>query len=537
MTTRQRQRELVYRLRSRVAPTSEEKARRRQQSNWNGNNQGATNDSTEEFKASVSIVDRYPVEYSCRDDPRQAKLKYDQVSRLEIEFDYEMITVVNSDVIENIRSLEWSLLWNVARNMGLLNCNVRKQQEPLLEDGIRHLIAPDSFVVGLSSLELDTVDDEIGKDVSCACFIQFVHYALNEKLNQSETLSSFFEELCTVKTTTEEGSVCTPMVGRMTAQFMGDESIVRSYLEHNIKLEMNSNRVRIDNVEGCVYVGDRYSFMTNANAREEVQSKNKSTNLALVFGVLVGVFVLGFAVLMTRGRRTRQQHALDDDDALLHSIPTVIVSKPDPMQTNRNGVLSSSSSETQESASENIIASCPSEPDGFRIREVSFPTGNQLAAVTVAQSPDDQLLFTGDTEITETTTPNEFRDKENLEAQHSPTMLVAPVDTAAGKLSKTLQPKRRRRKKKKRRVLKKVSSRSSIDEMETIKEDDESIDSEFGSDFDGSEYSSDDEEDTISPKGDCSSVGTEPSAEIDAVIPPSPIREEPRIRRLPPPWI
>jgi hypothetical protein len=162
MTTPQRRRASVYRLRARTSPTNEERARRRQQSKWNGNVQGATNDSAE-FKASVRIVDGYPVEYSCRDDPRQVKVNDDQISQLTIEFDYEVITIIDADVIESIRSLEWSLLWNVARNMGLHNCNVRKQQEPLLDDGIRRLIASDSYIVGLSSLELDTVDDTISK--------------------------------------------------------------------------------------------------------------------------------------------------------------------------------------------------------------------------------------------------------------------------------------------------------------------------------------------------------------------------------------
>jgi hypothetical protein len=170
MTTPQRRRASVYRLRARAAPANEMRARRRQQSEWNGNVQGATNDSAD-FKASVRIVDGYPVEYSCIDDPRQANVDDVQVSQLEIEFDYEMISIVDADVLESIRSLEWSLLWNVARNMGLHNCNVRKQQELLLEDGIRHLIAPDSYVVGLSSLELDTVDDSISKDCAVCSLI------------------------------------------------------------------------------------------------------------------------------------------------------------------------------------------------------------------------------------------------------------------------------------------------------------------------------------------------------------------------------
>jgi hypothetical protein len=344
-------------------------------------------------------------------------------------------------------------------------------------------------------------------------------------------------ESCAFLTPPDSASVCFPMVGRMTAQYMGDKNTVRTYLEHNIKLEMNSKRVRIENVEECVYVGDRDSFMANPNVREGVEAKNSSMNLALVFGVLAGVFVLGFALLMARGRRTRQQHVMDNDGALPHSIPTVILSKRNPTAARGDGISSSSSSETQESAPDSNITPVPSDSDGFRIREVSFPTGLQLTASSTAQSDDDQHLSDGESEINDTPVADDLQDKENLGAPHLPPLCVVPIDTAASKLSKTLQPKRRRRKKKKRRMLKKVSSRSSIDEMETIREDDESIDSEFGSEFDGSEYSTDDEEDTLSPQGDSPGSGMEPAGETDAVIPPSPIREEPKIRRLPPPWI
>jgi hypothetical protein len=202
-----------------------------------------------------------------------------------------------------------------------------------------------------------------------------------------------FIESCTFLTTPGSSSVCTPMVGRMTAQYVGDKNTVRTYLEHNIKLEMDSKRVRIENVEECVYVGDRDSFMANPNVREGVQANSNSMNLALVFGVLAGVFFLGFVLLMARGRRTTQRHVMDDDGALPHSIPTVIVSKLSPTLACRDGISSSSSSETQESAPDNNITPVPSDSDGFRIREVSFPTGLQLTTSSTTQSADDRRIY------------------------------------------------------------------------------------------------------------------------------------------------
>lgn len=137
-----------------------------EQSRWNGNGQGATNGSSE-YKASVRIVDGFPVEYSCLEDPRGNDFDEIDVGELVINFDYEMIAQVSSgteerSAEESTRSLEWSLLWNVARNLGLHNCNYRKQSP---EFPSRNLLMGhnDSYVVGLSSLAFDQIDDETGK--------------------------------------------------------------------------------------------------------------------------------------------------------------------------------------------------------------------------------------------------------------------------------------------------------------------------------------------------------------------------------------
>ena len=130
-----------------------------QQTNWNGNGQGATNDSAE-YKAAVRIVDGFPVEYSCIEDPRDSDVEEMDVKELVVKFDYEMMTRIYADAEKSRRSLEWSLLWNVASNLGLHNCNYKKQH-PVSETR-RRLSA--SYVIGLSSLSFDEIDLETSKN-------------------------------------------------------------------------------------------------------------------------------------------------------------------------------------------------------------------------------------------------------------------------------------------------------------------------------------------------------------------------------------
>lgn len=152
----------AYPLRT-VAPRKKKgQDRRRQQTRWNGNGQGATNDSAE-YKATVRIVDGFPVEYSCLEDPRENDLDEIYVREISMTFNYEMLTRYSADAEKSIRSLEWSLLWNVARNLGLHNCNYRKQDPKF--DTRRRLAAhsEENYVVGLSSLGFDRIDDETSK--------------------------------------------------------------------------------------------------------------------------------------------------------------------------------------------------------------------------------------------------------------------------------------------------------------------------------------------------------------------------------------
>jgi hypothetical protein len=342
----------------------------------------------------------------------------------------------------------------------------------------------------------------------------------------------------------DAGTICTPMKGHMTAFYTGDRDIVRAYLERNIEQEMNSERVRIETVTDCLYIGERsVSATPEFNLIETLDTKHSNTNLALVtvFSIIVfGIFMLSFALFMARSRRRREEMMLDDDAPLESVIPAVIFEKTSQDQPAPN-MQPSISGDTEESVPDRIDTQ---EGDMARqaISVVTLATGRSASPVgELEEQPSERKE---DVSSAGAETP----DAENPDVPHVPPLFVVPVDELPPKepvKSKTLQTRRKRKKKKKKKpVLVRISSKQSINEMETINETDEAVvdGEEEGSEFDGSEYSeysTDDDDDMLltvnTPVSNDES--TSPRISPGAVVPPSPIREEPKIRRLPPPWI
>lgn len=179
MKTEKRPTEGAYQLRARNKLSQQQRhdsptgRHRRQQARWSGNGIGATNDSTD-YKPLIRIVDGLPVEYTCTDDPRVrdngTSVSFDLVDLrvLIIQFDYEMATEPGADFDSNLRYLEWSVLWNVAQSIGLHNCNFQAQEALFGERRLQQQpSSPESFVVGLSSLDGDEVDTDTGKKRQC----------------------------------------------------------------------------------------------------------------------------------------------------------------------------------------------------------------------------------------------------------------------------------------------------------------------------------------------------------------------------------
>jgi hypothetical protein len=524
--------EKAYRLRA--APTAqslEQQKRRRQQHQWNGNVQGATNDSSD-YKPAIRIVDGYPVEYSCRDDPRNTENDYNETELkiINVEFDYEMSTAPGADIYGNLRSLEWSVLWNVAQSIGLHVCNFRKQDS--FYNDRRRLV--ENYVVGLSSLGADRVDDDTGKNGNRLNDLS--SWILSFSLHSH---SLFQSDFCTFLSPQREGAVCTPVRGKMTAEYIGDGEIIKRYLLTHIASEMNSERVRIEKVSEVRFIGDRDDLAAAAQTRVGMDTKNSSTNLALVVGVLVGVVVLIFAFLLARGkRRRRQRNAVVEEELPTTNNHVAAVKGNQP-----NSPLDRApSGETVESLQERADSA----------EDLSEGTGSEQDAADNNCIEPSQRNFDDATSTEKAAT--QVSEQANT-VPPLPPISVVPVDenqkAREPVKSKTLQARRKRKKKKKQkqRVLKRVSSRNSIDEMETIREDTEDDNNSEEYEFEGSEYSTDDEDEqllavTVAPvvEGSTTSGAAAPSPKVSpgpamAVTPPSPIREEPKIRRLPPPWI
>lgn len=171
--TKEKRIEAAYRLRSRAS--AEKQARRRQQQGDTGSgNAIAAKNGSFDYKTKIRIVDGFPVEYSCKNDPRgggATSFNSANLKTMTIHFDYEMVTAPLANFTSNLRALEWSILWNVAQSIGLRNCNFQSQesyfsagqQQRRLQSAFSTAgnVAP--LVVSLSSLGPDQVDNSTGK--------------------------------------------------------------------------------------------------------------------------------------------------------------------------------------------------------------------------------------------------------------------------------------------------------------------------------------------------------------------------------------
>jgi hypothetical protein len=112
----------------------------------------------DEYKPQLSIQDGFPIEYNCENVLEEETLP----ETVWFIFDYE-VTLKDAPLgafpADIRRSFEWSLLWNVAIDIGLYNCSLDAQySQPaqrlwsLTENGFQ--------VVALGSQNDDVVDTE-----------------------------------------------------------------------------------------------------------------------------------------------------------------------------------------------------------------------------------------------------------------------------------------------------------------------------------------------------------------------------------------
>ena len=82
-----------------------------------------SNDGTSKTEERIEIRDGYPVKYKCMNTLQEDV----DIHLLPITFDYEMTLEKNGKIQDNIQALEWSVLWNVVKEIGLHRCDFSQQ--------------------------------------------------------------------------------------------------------------------------------------------------------------------------------------------------------------------------------------------------------------------------------------------------------------------------------------------------------------------------------------------------------------------------
>lgn len=373
---------------------------------------------------------------------------------------------------------------------------------------------------------------------------------------------SYIDQCTELVDTQRQSTVCTPIRGRMSAEYVGDADFIKQFLLKHIEEEMNSGRVRIENVSMVRFIGDRNDINSYkpTRAREGLDPTNNSNNainIALMIGILVAVVaILAIPILLLKGRR-RRQTASESTPAL----PQSITLDPEKQQHHESVVQHVQSGDTEESIPEKAsFDNSHQEEDDHETSHSNTESGTESAQKPNCkdQSTDEAPPTTIDTsnktkevkstekESTATTTTKNESNSSNAASARPPIppISVIPVDESKKSKetnkSKTLQKRRKRKKKKKKKpVLKRISSRNSIDEMETITEEAEQETDGLKNDDDDeeefSEYSTDDEDDD--QWVNLTDASAAPGSSDAGTTPPSPIHEEPKIRPIPPPWV
>eukprot|EP00540_Astrosyne_radiata_P003710 CAMPEP_0116845308 /NCGR_PEP_ID=MMETSP0418-20121206/13188_1 /TAXON_ID=1158023 /ORGANISM="Astrosyne radiata, Strain 13vi08-1A" /LENGTH=492 /DNA_ID=CAMNT_0004476391 /DNA_START=163 /DNA_END=1638 /DNA_ORIENTATION=+ len=314
-----------------------------------------TNDSKDGQDAHILIKDGYPYQFSCLEfvDPKVTRHK------LPLEFDYEvtMSAKGESTFDDNLRALEWSILWNVVRRLGLHKCDFKAQdllfgqarvQQEARIGGVpqhRQLKTP-PLVVSLNS---DEADKEDGRVEKCS---------VPQQPNPDATGPDF----------------CFPMNGFMSVEYVGDKpEKVRQLLLDMVADAMSSSRILVEDVVQVTYIGTR----TVPAAADVLSSPEGSTGglQISVFGIGLLVSLLAFVMSLILGfyvshkvkRRRRRRTSFKNE------MPYEIT-VPEGENSSLSGETSASPTEALQVAAmqgDTIHPSASLEPDGLMVESGS----------------------------------------------------------------------------------------------------------------------------------------------------------------------
>ncbi|GKZ01480.1 hypothetical protein MPSEU_001098600 [Mayamaea pseudoterrestris] len=411
---------------------------------------------------------------------------------LSVSFDYEMTLSTEQPAPEGetllsywIPALEWGTLWTTANQLGLHGCALKD------DASYQQAIQP-SVIVSLSSLQTDRLDFTVG---------------------------------ATCQYLSNDSGECYPMIGSMTAKFIGDNSTassVQEYLLSVIESQMNGDLVLTGAVKSTLYLGDRQELVTlpptllqtspptfapsmrptiataaapapipmigtttttTSSSRSSVVLASSLSAAAAV--VILGLFVVVLLATSRRGKRSDSNRKIsiisEVDDQELEHIET--------------GDSSRNSSEmcvdSPETSPLNGRSSPPSEHLIDTLADLSVMTDETVGsgeAPTVDSEGEVTVTSGGEATVVSGSSGNsdeaigedmDVPDNSAMADEKTALLLDLPPKPPQGPskqpppVQQTLSKRRRRKKKKKMKnqMMPRVGSRENMTAMETISED------------------------------------------------------------------
>jgi hypothetical protein len=307
------------------------------------------------------------------------------------------------------------------------------------------------------------------------------------------------------------------MRGKMMAQYTGDDTeAVENYLLYHIGIEIDSQRVLLQQIKQILFLGDRATY--GPQELGPIASNSSNVGLAVSLSLSLSLLVIALSVVIGRRRRRVREESFE----------ALNISKDGIMDIPHGNTGSLHSGESNECSSLNS-------------QDAEVPSSNVNTSVTEQQAMD---LIMDD--ISNCPSDSPALHPQDLAVNAKMVDMLPPL--APGTRSKTMK-KRRRKKKKVKRKLTRTNSRENINEMATITEANEEVlsDDDDSNSGTNSEYYSTDDEDSVGRTSRDPSPSRSRTGSLGSVasggsggVPPSPIKEEPeppRIPRLPPPYV
>jgi hypothetical protein len=318
-----------------------------------------------------------------------------------------------------------------------------------------------------------------------------------------------------------EDDICLPMRGKMMAQYTGDDTeAVEKYLLHHIQIEIDSQRVLVQQIKQILFLGDRATY----GPQELGPIASDSSNVGLAVSLSLSFSLLVIALYVVIGRRRRQ----------------IREESHNALNVSKDGIMDIPHGNT------GSMHSGSNDDCSLNSQDAEVPSSNVNPSATEQEAMD---LIMDD--ISDCPSDSPALHPQDLAVNTKMVDMLPPL--APGTRSKTMKKRRRKKKKVKRNKLTRTNSRENINEMSTIteaNEDEVLSDDDDTNSGTNSEYYSTDDEDSVASVGRTSrdpsparsrtgSLGSAASGGSGGV-PPSPIKEEPdtlRIPRLPPPYV